>query len=368
MNSLKGLGTGILSFFLFLSLSVFSIAFLLHTTALQPDFVVTQVNKLDMSSLAKETFDEYISEEMPPEADFLKDAAYDIIAEYEPWLKDQLDYSIHAGYDFLLSNSEQLEITIPLETLKADLKESLWEALNQRIADWFPEIAEEELSPYISEHIHEYAQSIPEEYLPPDVSSQSDELIERYLQQHIQEIDTAIMSGSVPDISGLTEALIKPYYDDYYEDYFASQIPSEILVNEDEVSADTMENLLMARKYIGYFQTWYYALIAFMVVLVAGIVLINRNVRVITRTLGMNLLIYGALEFAAIVFIRSLDMAGYIPELPYSLETWLNGLFKDFLAPLYWLSLGILIAGVILLIVSFVYRPRIIEEPEEKQS
>ena len=54
MKVLKGLGAGILGFFLFLSLSVFALAFTMHTTVLNPDFVATQVDRADLPALARE--------------------------------------------------------------------------------------------------------------------------------------------------------------------------------------------------------------------------------------------------------------------------------------------------------------------------
>ena len=45
-------------------------------------------------------------------------------------------------------------------------------------------------------------------------------------------------------------------------------------------------------------------------------------------------------------------------EIPTQLQATILQLMNDFLAPLWMLSLGLLIAGVALLIVSFVYKPR----------
>jgi hypothetical protein len=99
-------------------------------------------------------------------------------------------------------------------------------------------------------------------------------------------------------------------------------------------------------------------------VLVLGIILINRDVRVITRSLGIDLLIYGALEFAG-VYVARHYMTTSLPmpaDVPVSLQTWLSGLTSDLLAPLQAFSLGLLIGGVVLVVVSFVYRRRVEED------
>ncbi|MFC1974661.1 hypothetical protein ACFLVA_01450 [Chloroflexota bacterium] len=54
MKFLKGLALALLGFLLFLSLSIFGFAFQLNDTVLKPDFVVTELDKLDVSLLAKE--------------------------------------------------------------------------------------------------------------------------------------------------------------------------------------------------------------------------------------------------------------------------------------------------------------------------
>ena len=52
MKVLKGLALSLLGTLLFLSLAVFGLVLTINQTILNPDFVVSQVNKLDISSLA----------------------------------------------------------------------------------------------------------------------------------------------------------------------------------------------------------------------------------------------------------------------------------------------------------------------------
>ena len=299
MNVLKGFGLGILSFLLFLSLSVFGIAFMLNSTLLNPDFVTSEVDKIDVSALVIELAEEQIGEQLPEEAFFLKEALYGVVSDQEPWLKEQLNAAIYTGYDFFLGKSERLDMIISLEPLKENLRDSLWQTFKEN--------------------------------LPPELSS-------------------------------LPEEQMKPYFDQYYQE-FAGQIPSEFAFDESSIPPEVMEQMMLARQYIGYFQTGYYYLIGFMVLLVLGIILINRNVRGTTRSLGIALLIYGALEFAGVYVARNFMPTSLpLPDIPSSLQMWLMGLSGDLLAPLQMFSLGVLIGGVVLLVVSFVYKPRIAED------
>jgi hypothetical protein len=298
MKVLKGFGVSILSLLLFLSLSVFGIAFMLHSTLLNPDFVTAEVDRIDIPALIREITEEQIGEQLPQEVLFLKEAVYEAISDQEPWLKKQLNTAIYTMYDFLLSKSTRLDIVVSLEPLKAGLRDTLQQA---------------------------FMQNLP------------------------------------PQLAGLAQSELQSDFDEYYQQ-IAGQIPSQLELDESIIPPEAMEQIRLARQYIDYFQTCYYALIGFMVLLVLGIVLINRNVRDTTRGLGINFLIYGALEFAGVYVARNYAPLSLPPDIPSSLQTWLAGLYGDLLAPLQTFSIGLLMAGGVLIIVSFVYKPRAAED------
>ena len=357
MGFLKGLGIAILNFLLFLSLVVFGMAFLFNSTLLNPDFVAAQVDKLDISETARDLVDEQLSEDLPEEAEFLKDAAYAVIDEQEPWLKEQINIAVYSGYDYLLGKTDRLEIVIPLESLKTDFKENLWETLETFLKKNASKIPEDLLVPYLVDYYDDFIAKIPDWLLPPEMIGLSGNALNTYLHEHYDQVADIMQAAVlVPGFSDWIMAQIRPYFDEYYDD-FIEDIPYEQVYDEDEIPEDVMEQLRLAREYIGYFKTGYYALAAFIIVLIAGIILILRNVKETTRSLGITFITYGILEFVSIIVVRSLDIVGWIPDLPASMETWLSGLVKDFLAPLQWFSLGILIIGVVLLVVSFVYKP-----------
>ena len=65
MKVLKGFALSLLSFLLFLSLSIFGLLLMLQLTILNPDFIVSEVNKLDISSLTTELVDQQIRQDEP---------------------------------------------------------------------------------------------------------------------------------------------------------------------------------------------------------------------------------------------------------------------------------------------------------------
>jgi len=305
MKFLKGLALSLLSFLLFLSLSIFGFVFMLNNTLLNPDFVVAQVDKIPVASLIREITEEQINEQLPEEVWFLKETIYGIISDQEPWIKEQINSGIYSFYDFLLGKSERLSMVISLESLKEGLRDSLWQV---------------------------FMQNIP------------------------------------PQLSGLPPAQMEQIFDQYYQQ-FAEQIPSTFELDESLLPPEVMAQLVQVRQYISYAQTVYYALIGFMVLLVLGIILINRDVRGATRGLGITFLIYGILEFAGVFATKNfLPTSLPLPDIPSSLQPWLMGFIADFVAPLQTFSIGLMAAGAALIIVSFVYKPRRVEEEQISES
>ena len=106
MGCLKSFATFILSFLFFITLTVFSVAFMLHGTVLSHDFVSNQVDKMPISAIARDVAEDQIGNELPQEAEFLKEVAYNVIEKQEPWIKTQLKAAINTGYDYFLGKSE----------------------------------------------------------------------------------------------------------------------------------------------------------------------------------------------------------------------------------------------------------------------
>ncbi len=123
--------------------------------------------------------------------------------------------------------------------------------------------------------------------------------------------------------------------------------------------ADVEEVLEETREYVSWFQLGYKILIGVIVLLIIGIVLIYREVKGATLTLGIIFLIYGIIQFAGIMVARYFGERQWpLGELPAQLDPILWRAANDTVAPLQWFSLGILIVGAILIAVSIVY-PRL---------
>jgi hypothetical protein len=179
----------------------------------------------------------------------------------------------------------------------------------------------------------------------------------------------AFLQSPPPELAIIPPAMLEEYFDQFYQE-FAGQFPATLVINETlfgtempaqiaQILADAEAMLEEGRQYVSYFQLGYNVLIGFMLLLVLGIILLNRQVKGSTRELGTIFLTYGAFEYAGIL-VAKYFVGGELARLPVppQLQAWLPGLVSDLLAPLEMFSLGLLIGGVVLLIVSFVY-PRI---------
>ena len=292
MKFLKGLALFILGFLLFWSLFIFGIAFTLNQTILNPDFAISQVNRLDITSIAGDMLKEQVPKEMEQ---FTGKVVDDTIADLKPWLKEQTGDVIYSFYDYLEGRSQSLSLIISLEPVK----ESLIENTRQAIAE----------SP------------------PPELQGLPPGATELFLDEADRQIDEQI-----PATFDVGQALLKP---------------------------EVMAQLEQAKLVIGYFNLGYNALIGFILLLILLIIVVNRQVRGSTRQIGINFLICGALSYAG-VFITK-NVAGpqlAQPGMPAYLQTWMPQLLADTLVPLEMFSIGLLAAGVVLLVVSFVYKPR----------
>ncbi len=389
MKFLKNLALVLLSFLLFLSLSIFGLAFMVNSTALNPKFVTSELNRLDMSSLAGDIINEQVKKgELPKE---FGTSLVNTIAKVEPSVKEKIGAATYSIYDYLLGKrqSPDLALTLRSSVLSTDFIVSIVDKLDtaplakeflaKQVIEEIPEDmkylagylgdATTELKPWIEEQIKAAADPTLD-YLFGESRSLnivvSLEPIKENLRKNVRE---AFLKSPPPELAGVPQAELEQYFNQFYQQ-FSAQVPSTFVINESRLGTDMPAKIAkalahaegqleQARQFIAYFQLAYKALIGFMLLLVLGIVLINHQVKDTTRRIGIPLLTYGALWYAS-VFVGKY-FAGTqlkLPEIPSSLQTWIPQFFDNLMAPLEMLSLGLLIGGIVLIIVSFVYKPR----------
>jgi len=162
MGFRRGFLSFFLSFLLILCLFVLGIITSISLTILNPQFVTSELDKLDIYSAVTDTFASQL------QIEGAREVIDTIITDLKPWLKEQKNTVIYKGYSYLKGNQE-LNIVIHLEQLKLTLKENL----------------------------SVYASTL----LPPELAGVSEDFIEIYMKEAFNEIDTLI-----PERFEITEA------------------------------------------------------------------------------------------------------------------------------------------------------------------
>ncbi len=300
MKVVRVLALIILSFLLFLSLFAFGWAFMLNSALLNPDFAVREVEKLDITALVEEQLVEQAMQFGLPEsyAPYVADIMVNTVADLEPWMKEQVATVIHTGYDYLLGESRSWSLAISLEPVRESLKENLREVFL--------------ISP------------------PPELQGLPPDAMEMLLGAFSRQVD--------------------------------EQIPPVIEFDQTMLDQLEVSQLEQVKQYIGYFQLGYNLVIGFILLLILGIVLLYREVRGASRSLGITFLTGGVITYLgsfALGHVLSLELAKQ--SLPASLQVWLPQVLADgmSLLDIYGIVVGAI--GVALLVVSVFYKPRLPE-------
>jgi len=268
------------------------------------NFISSVVSNIDISSLAGLFIREQFLDQMPVDIEGFDKHIMDVINDAEPYLKEQIAAASDPVFDYLLMESQTLDVQISLEEVKLSLKDKLKQVFLE--------------SP------------------PAEFSSIPESLRESYFDRYYNEF-----AGQIPSTFNIEKGLI------------GSDVPREISTGLRE--AET--GLEQARQYISYFQVAYTSLLVLMALLVLGIIIISRNVKRITRIIGIPLLTFGIIEYVGVWVARYLQRGQIqFPDIPPHFEIWLYQLIENILKPLETFSLVLLISGAVLVVISFVYR------------
>ena len=284
----------VLGILLSLSLLIFGLALTLNQSVLNPDFIAEHVERLDIAALA----DEVVKEQVPPEAaefmgESLDEVLGDTIADIEPWMKEQARDGIYVFYDYIEGRSESLSLIISLETVKESFRANLL---------------------------------------------------------------AAILASPPPELVGFPPAEIELQFNEYWSQ-IDEEIPSALELDETMLDAEVMEQIAHARQYVGYFNLAFIVLIALSLLLILLIILTHFSVRGSTRQLGITFLSIGVVSLAGAFIARSVASSQLVQnELPSTLQAWAPEVVTDVLLPLGIYGIGLIVVGIALTVVSFVYK------------
>jgi hypothetical protein len=280
----------------------------LGDSVLNADFAVSIVDNTDLTPLLERSIESLITDEGLPAGSAHTEYIDDMAVDIEPWVKEQAGIVIPHAFDYLLGSSDTFEVTLSLDDLQETLKFYLKQSFLASPPAPYQGLSQAELG---------------------------------------QEFDALFQASSagIPSSYTLDEGL------------FDSENGTSLAANLAEAER-TLGNL---REGIGLFNIAFMLLIVLIVLLIAGIILIYRNVKATTLNLGLVALIYGAalmiLYFIASRLIRDAAIQQEIASSP-AIRDWLIQMSGGMLSPLQILFIAFLAIGVVLLVISCAYHRR----------
>jgi len=386
MSTLKIIAVVFLSLLLAIALFIFGFLFSMKMTTLNASYVNSHLDSLPMASLVEEAeFDEAI-EDNPDLVSLIKS----VITENEAELKERIGETIDIIYNYLNGKSEELDMALVLKdtildpdfTISIIDKADLTPLVNELVA----EMTNEADLPYdlsIEPYIDDIAQDL-EPWLKEQATAAIPSIYD-YILGFRQDTDIVIQLEPVREImesklkqdfldsppaelAGLPTAELELKFVEVFDEFAGdiwtaieidmelmdSDIPSDFA----ESLAEVEEALSESRQYVGYFNAVYGLLIGFIVLLIAGIILIYREVKGASRTLGGIFLGYGIVNLIAVFIARGTarTQIAQLDDVSSSMQIWLTQSAAGSLTPLLILAIVLLITGAALLAVSFIYK------------
>ena len=292
MRIIRGLFSGFFCSLLVTVLFLLGIVVTINLTILNPDFLIAELDKLDIYSVI---IDE-AKAQLPGEELIGAETLDNIITELEPWLEEQTAAVIHAVYGYLKEDQE-LNVVISLEQVRA--------------------IAQENLRQTVLES------------LPPELQGASESQIEAFLSQVYGEIDNLI-----PQHFELNETSLGPEIMAGLEQ--ARQIVGYIAIGYKVLIGIAVLLVLL----VALAHWWQPKPIA-------------RSIGIVFTLVGIFFTITAL--FSRLITGAISRLAGQ-SDILFELQPKLSQLVTDVMAPLQMYGIGFLIAGIALIIISVLLR------------
>jgi hypothetical protein len=392
MKILRAIANILLSVLLFICLTAMGAAVTASATALNPHFITSQVDKLDMAGI--------FNEKAVPELQKTGELAQhpEVIASLQsavekssPALKSAVDKAVSDVYAYLI-HGQALD-------LKTTLRSSLMDpALAASIID------QVDFSPYISQVLVDNLPNLniggialdPTPYLPaadaviqPYFKAQVALLLPRiydYILGDSRTLDlsvpvgpvlddihstlkTAVLASPPADFAGLPPDLLSLGFDIAWQ-ITLPQVPASVdIISETGISLptaitsqldDAQRILKDVRQGVIYYQEAFWGLVALTLFFMALIAVVNFNLKRAYLVLGITFAAYGTLEAGGLIVARALihSRLTSFSDVPISMRPWLIQLVDTATNPLLIFAVCFAAAGIILITVSALYRRR----------
>ena len=158
MNVVRGIFSGIFGFILVIALVTLGIVITINHTILNPNFVISELDKLDAYSIIADE----VKNQVPREEPYIAEIIDETLAELEPWLREQTITAVNSGYAYL-KGEEELNIVIPLEQVKTSLKDNLAQAIRESPPPELEGLPSSQIEAFISQACAQIDRQIPQQ-------------------------------------------------------------------------------------------------------------------------------------------------------------------------------------------------------------
>jgi hypothetical protein len=306
----------------------------LRQNIINKEFMTEMINALDVKSITQDIVGDQLDMVLPQGIKLNSDEVDQIMVAVEPALKTGMISAADPIADYLLGIRPSFSITIPWDTAAVSTKSIVKQAFLRQ--------------------------------LPPELATATTAQIDQ-----AYDIYWASAQSSIPTIFDLDSTILGEDISQSINDGLNSAQDALTSARDsiNEATIDMEEALNEVQPFIRLFQIAYWGLIVLILLVIGGVVLIHRSVRGATRDLGINFLVYGAINLIGMLilkniigkpeFIRSI-VEGEIPDSTFDV---ISPVIQRLTQPLFIFALVCTIIGVALLVVSFVYPKREPIEP-----
>lgn len=295
----------------------------LRETILSHDFVVLLMDELKLVDSVSDVISVELRNSIPSDMSYLAAYIPGTVESLEPTIEARLTEAIDPFLDYLLGTIAHFRISIPIDPVIETLEEEL--------------LAEFLASP------------------PSQLAGLSRaELIQLYNTEIKGNVAGFLPSSIVVDETMLGQDIAGGFSEFIVN---TENSLSETRQTVDEAITEIEERLVETKSYVSIFRIAFFGFIALIILSVAGVILVLRDVKAVTRRLGIPLFTYGIFEYGGVWAGRFL-FENVLPEadIPAGLQTWVLDMAEALIKPLEIFSLVLLITGLILILISLFYK------------
>jgi hypothetical protein len=161
MKFLKGMALGFVGFFLFISLPVSGLCITLYNTILNSDFVIAEINKLNVTEVVRA----YVNEQLYNQDSFYASAIDTTLTHEKIWIDQQISQTVSKSYEYLLGNSDILTFNFLLDEVKQNLSANLEKSILSSPPPEYLLLSQPEKDLYLANLKQQIQDTVPSHYM-----------------------------------------------------------------------------------------------------------------------------------------------------------------------------------------------------------